>query len=76
MDNRLFVHGIVECLAHAPVVKGFHLGVKAEVLETECRIAEMLILPILRVDAHLIHLLTRDNRLLQVPFQEFGERLL
>src|SRR6185503_11489840 len=37
---------------------------------------DMLILSIVRVDAHLIYLPARDNRFLQVPLQELGKPLL
>src|SRR5262249_18947400 len=49
---------------------------KAEVQEAERRFTEMLILPIVRVDAHLLQLPTRDNCLLQVPLQELGKPFL
>ena len=75
-DDRLFVHRIVERLAHAPIVKGSDLRVKPDVEEAERRYTDSLILPVPRIGADLVYLLAGDNRLFQVPLQELSKHLL
>ena len=75
LDDCLCVYGVVERLAHAPVFKGVRPCVKPNVDKGERRLKESLILLIRGVSADLINLVTRDNRLFQVPLQELGKPL-
>ena len=75
-DDRLCVHGIVEGLAHAPIVEGFALRVKPGVDEVEYRYTDSLILPVLRVGSNFVDLPAGNNRLFQIPPQELGKCLL
>src|SRR5207253_1413503 len=75
-DDRLLVHSIVERLAHAFVVEGFVLGVKANVEEAERRSADNLKLLVLRIGTDLVRLLAGDQSLFQVSLEEIGKLLL
>jgi hypothetical protein len=74
--DSFFVHGIVERLAHASIVKGFERHVKPYVEESERRFTDALILSVLRIAIDLVRLHDGENRLFQIPLQELGKPFL
>jgi hypothetical protein len=76
LHDSFFVHGIVERLAHASIVKGLGLCVKPCKKEAEHRFADALRLPVLRIAVDLVCLHDGENHIFQNSLQEFSKSLL